>query len=105
MLDLCQAKSRAIVVVNGLPTQGTDAAYLDAKAAVDAMGVAVCQTGICHRKAFVTAVNGGRGITEIASRDKGADEIRALWAELLEVEKAMRKPNKQRTRATKEGSR
>lgn len=87
IIDLCSAKDKAIVVINALPTSGTEAAYDEAAAAVREMGLKLAATGVGHRKAFVTSVNNGKGVTEMFPKDKAAEELRKLWNELSPPEK------------------
>jgi chromosome partitioning protein len=74
---------KAIVVINGVtPGKGAGSEYKDAVNAMREFGVRICANYICHRKAFVTAIGRGAGVTEIASKDPAAAEIRALWDEV-----------------------
>jgi chromosome partitioning protein len=74
---------RAIIVINGLtPGKGAASEYADAVNAMREFGVRICATYICHRKAFVTAVGRGAGVTEIAPKDAATAEIKALWKEI-----------------------
>jgi Flp pilus assembly CpaE family ATPase len=56
-------------------------------AAVREMGLKLAATGVGHRKAFVTSVNNGKGVTEMFPKDKAAEELRKLWNELSPPEK------------------
>lgn len=85
LLDLCNAKQRAIAVINGLPTSGTQEAYNEAAAAITDMNLKFAKSGIGHRKPFVTSINNGKGVTEMFPGDKAAAELRALYAEITEA--------------------
>lgn len=82
LLDLCEARPRAIGVVNGVPSQGSDDAYAEAAAAIQGLGLKIAKSFVVHRRPFVVAIGRGKGVTEIAKGDKAAKEIIALWEEL-----------------------
>lgn len=83
LLEHSGMREKALVVINDI-TSGKGAAedYARAVNGLREFGVRVCTTFLCHRKAYVTAVDRGSGVTELMPRDKAADEIRALWDEV-----------------------
>jgi chromosome partitioning protein len=82
ILELCETKSKAVCVVNGLPHQGAQAAYLEAVAAVESLGLKALKAHIGHRRPFAVSIQKGKGVTESHKTDQSAKEIRALWSEL-----------------------
>lgn len=96
LLDLCNAKGKAIAVVNGLPTAGKQDAYDEAAAAIARMGLKYAESGICHRKPFVDSINNGKGVTEMFPKDKASAELKALYQEIT---KGTAEPQKTKTRA------
>jgi chromosome partitioning protein len=85
LLDLAERRDRAVAVVNGLPHKGTEAAYDEAVVAVQSLGLRVAARHIGHRRAFVTAIGKGKGVTEVAKKDEAAREIKELWGELNQI--------------------
>jgi chromosome partitioning protein len=77
----CRAKTQ-IVVTDITPGRGEAADYDRAVSALKGFNIRICTTFISHRKAYVTAVDRGLGVTELAPKDKAASEIRELWDEL-----------------------
>ena len=76
-------KNAAVVVVNGIPPGKTEQqTFKESAAAVAPYGLSLCKAHVCHRRAFVTTTNDGKGVTEVSTDKKAADEIRALWAAL-----------------------
>jgi chromosome partitioning protein len=83
ILELCERMDIAAGVVNNLPAgQGTKAAFEEAAAAIQGLGLRVCEAPISHRRPFVNAIGRGAGVTEIYRSDKAAKEIMTLWNEL-----------------------
>ena len=82
LLDLREARGRAITVINGLPTVGTESVYDTASVAITRIGLKLATARVCHRRAFVVAVNTAKGVTELSKSDKAASEIHTLWLEL-----------------------
>lgn len=84
LLSHADAKTRAICVVNALPPgKGEAAIYAESAAVVNEYGLALAKQYICHRRAYVTSTNEGRGVTEMGGdAKKAADEIKRLWLEL-----------------------
>jgi chromosome partitioning protein len=80
---------KAVIIINGVtPGKGSASEYRDAASAMREFGVRICATYICHRKAFVTAVGKGAGVTEITPKDPAAAEIKALWDEIRQLQPA-----------------
>jgi chromosome partitioning protein len=98
LLHNARRLDRAIGVVNGLPHQGTEAAYGEAEVAVKSLGLNVAKAFVCHRRPFVIAIGQGSGVTESHKRDMAAKEITRLWNELNALMPAPAKV----TKATKE---
>ena len=85
-------KDDAVVVVNCIPPgQNEQQTFKEAAAAVAPYGLALCKSHVCHRRAFVTTTNEGKGVTETSTNKKAADEIRALWAGLSALSPATKK--------------
>jgi chromosome partitioning protein len=84
LMELCERMDIAAGVVNNLPAgQGAKAAaFEEAAAAIQGLGLRVCEAPVCHRRPFVNAIGRGAGVTEIYRTDKAAKEIMALWEEL-----------------------
>ena len=98
LLGLAGRKDDAVVVVNCVPPGKTEKQTIkEAAAAVATYGLALCKTHVCHRWAFVTTTNGGKGVTEVATDKKAADEIRRLWVAL----NALSPPTKKRLEIVK----
>lgn len=86
LLENANVKSKAIVVVNQVPPGKSESAtFAEAAAVVKTYGLALCSKHVCHRRAFVTSTNEGKGVTETAGDKKASDEIRSLWLELCRL--------------------
>lgn len=92
-------KHLAIAVANCIPPTGAESAYGEAVAAVEALGLRICETHIGNRRAFVAAVGAGKGVTEIFRSDKASEELRQLWHELNRLSSASPKKTVVRSRA------
>jgi chromosome partitioning protein len=83
LIDMCKKRSVTIGVVNCVPPGKAAADIYDTAAdALISIGLKVCVSYIGHRQPIVHATDIGKGITETAPKDKGAEEIRKLWDEL-----------------------
>jgi chromosome partitioning protein len=94
LLDATQKKSAAVAVINAVPPRGGLAD--DASEALNEFGIDIAPVRIAQRNPLASAIPEGKGITEAAPRDPGADEIRALWAYLAgaDATPARAKPSK-----------
>jgi chromosome partitioning protein len=76
----------AVCVVNGIvPGKRQSAAYSEAELAASGLGIKVASSYLCQRVAYVKAIGLGKGVTEIEPKKDAAKEIRALWAQLNEL--------------------
>ncbi|HZS83003.1 MAG TPA: ParA family partition ATPase [Stellaceae bacterium] len=81
-LDLArQEKTRALLVLNRVPSRANLAEAMAAK--LDEFGAAVAASRIGNRVALASAMADGRGITEAAPGGRAAEEVRAVAAEIL----------------------
>lgn len=95
LLDNANCKSKAIVVVNSIPPgKSENATFEEAAAVVKTYGIPLCAKYVCHRRAFVTSTNEGKGVTESSADKKASDEIKGLWLALAKLSPAVvpRKP-------------
>jgi chromosome partitioning protein len=76
LLQLTEAKGRAAILFNAVPSRGslTD----EAEAGLSRLA-AVVPVRLYHRAAYTHAVNDGRSVEEYDSRGKAAKEVRALY--------------------------
>ncbi len=80
-VDVVRAtKRRAVFVLNGCPTSGTEVD--EAREALAGYGVETWAGQVGERKIFKRAISRGRTVIELEPAGKGAEEIRALWAYL-----------------------
>lgn len=85
LLANADRKTAAICVVNAVPPgKGETASYNEAAAVVNEYGLALAKNHICHRRAYVTSTNEGKGVTETNDK-KAAEEIKRLWVELTKA--------------------
>lgn len=76
----------AVCVVNGIvPGKRQGAAYSEAELAASGLGIKVASSYLCQRVAYVKAIGLGKGVTEIEPKKDASKEIRALWAQLNEL--------------------
>ena len=76
----------AVCIVNGIvPGKSHAAAYSEAELAASGLGIKVAPPYLCQRVAYVKAIGLGKGVTEIEPKKDAAKEIRALWAQLNEL--------------------
>ena len=76
----------AVCVVNGIvPSKRQGAAYSEAELAASGLGIKVASSYLCQRVAYVKAIGLGKGVTEIEPKKDASKEIRALWAQLNEL--------------------
>ena len=86
LVEMAKAKDRAIGVVNAIRV-GKSAVkdYQKAAKRLEDREVKVAAAYVCDRRAFVQAINEGRGVTERKTKNEAAREIQALWSELSET--------------------
>lgn len=83
LLDLAESKSRAVGVVNAVRSgRAAKSDYASVSETLESYEIRVAATFIKDRRAFMTAVEEGRGVTEKKSKDEAAKEIVGLWNEL-----------------------
>jgi chromosome partitioning protein len=89
IIELADAKARAVGVVNGVPVvgsgKGAAKAYAKASEFVERFGIRVAASYIGDRVAFVHAMDAGSGVTMTAKGTAAAKELQALWSELNET--------------------
>jgi chromosome partitioning protein len=89
IIELADAKGRAIGVVNGVPVtgsgKGATKAYAKASEYIERFGIRVAASYIGDRVAFVHAMDAGKGVTENAKGSTAEKELQALWSELNET--------------------
>lgn len=76
ILKLCNAQSRAAILLNAVPPRGSQADEADAGLSSLAQVVPV---RLAHRAAYSHAVNDGRSVEEYEPSGKAAEEIRSLY--------------------------
>ena len=83
-LDLAKReKSRALLVLNRLPSRGKLADLIRAK--IDTEQMPVAQTVLGNRSAFAASMMGGRGVVETQPKGTAAGEIRDLAREISSI--------------------
>ncbi len=83
-LDLAKReKSRALLILNRLPSRGRLADLIRAR--IDAEGMPVAKTALGNRSAFAASMMDGKGVVETQPRSTAADEIRALAGEIADI--------------------
>ncbi len=85
LIDLSDALRRSLVVVNCAPTaKGAAKAHKLVSDRICRLGMPVAQTIISDRRAYVTATDKGKGVTEMSDA-RATDEIQKLWGEINKV--------------------
>lgn len=56
-------------------------------------GLPIARTQITDRRAFARAVSTGQAVTEFETHGKAAEEIRALWREIVGIRACVHQPN------------
>lgn len=80
-LDLAKReKSRALLVLNRVPSRGRLTELVRAK--IDAEGLPLAQTVLGNRSAFAASMMDGKGVVETQPKGAAAEEIRGLAAEI-----------------------
>jgi chromosome partitioning protein len=83
LLSQTNRLAHSVCVITGVTPQGNPASsFADAQMAAEAMGITVSPAYLMHRKPFASCLAKGMGVTEFAPKDKAADELRSLWADL-----------------------
>jgi len=76
-------KSQALLVLNRVPARNKLADTIRAKIAEEGLPLAATQLG--NRSGFAASMMEGKGIVETSPRSTGAEEIRALAAEIAAI--------------------
>lgn len=77
----------AICIVNGIvPGRGQKGAYSEAELAASGLGIKVAPPYLCQRAAYVKAIGIGKGVVETEPKKEAANEVRALWNYLNEID-------------------
>jgi len=85
LLDLAESKSKAIAVINDLPSKGRQNAIDTALAALNEHKVRIAETLVDNHQPIVDAIRNGEGITESSPRSAAARQIKALWNEINQL--------------------
>lgn len=79
LLEATGKKHLAVAIINQVPHQGAEKAIALARQQLEAYGIAVSPVHLGLLRAFETAAEKGRGVTEAAPKDRSATEIQKLW--------------------------
>jgi chromosome partitioning protein len=98
LLEMVEPRPEAVAVINSIPAKG-EARAKDAEAAIRNLGIDVSPVRIGHRVPFMDATDLGKGVTEIAPKDRAAVEVRDLWDCLSALTRAAATPKLAKRRA------
>lgn len=91
LLEMTGRTADAIAVLNAVPGKGS---LEEATEAVESFRVTVLDAHVGQRNSLVTAIAKGKGVTEAAPKDAGAQDIRTLWDSLVRLTKRKAKKGK-----------
>jgi chromosome partitioning protein len=92
LLEVSDSTKKALAVINAVPSAGAKKTYAKATELVEGIGFKVAKQFVVDRVAYVRATDVGKGVTEMKSSDsKAVDELTALWDELQDAEKALKR--------------
>jgi len=91
LLEMSDCMCKAVAVINAVPSSSAKKTYAKAAQLVTNIGIRVASKYIVDRVAYTKATDAGKGVTEMKGDAKASDEITALWQELLDAEKALKR--------------
>jgi chromosome partitioning protein len=92
LLDVSEAKGKAIAVINAVPSAGSKKVFADATELVKGIGFTVAKNYVVDRVAYVRATDAGKAVTEMKPADsKAVKELNDLWNELILAEQALKR--------------
>lgn len=80
LLETANKLGVTVGVINNVDEAGAADRIGEAMAAIGSLKMAVCPVVIYHRPQFQTAAGKGKGVTEVGTAKKAANEIRDLWS-------------------------